>query len=116
MSSLNAKQREFSFCLAKLLTFAFKHNLDVIVAEVYRPPETAKIYAEKGIGIVKSVHTKKLAADLFRYKDGTVSWKVDDYEQLGKYWKTLHPDARWGGDFLDRRDAVHFSFEHNGVV
>jgi hypothetical protein len=91
-------------------------GLFVILAEAFRTKEQAEIYAASGRGILNSVHRKKLAVDLFRYKDGTISWDVEDYTQLGQYWKTLHPDARWGGDFLGRRDAVHFSFEHNGYL
>lgn len=113
--SLNAKQVEFTRCVGKLLTYASKYGLDVILAEAFRTPEQARIYAEQGKGIKNSVHTKKLAVDLFRFKDGTISWNTDDYARLGEYWKSLHPLARWGGDFK-RRDAVHFSFEHNGVM
>lgn len=109
---LNHKQAEFSRCLGHLLNYAFVTGQDVIVAEVYRPPEMARLNAERGVGIVNSVHTKKLAADLFRFKDGTVSWDVEDYRDLADFWKRLHPMARWGGDFKSRVDAVHFSFQH----
>jgi hypothetical protein len=114
--SLNKKQAEFSVCLAKLILFAEAQNTPVIVAEVFRSPEEAKRLHAAGKGIINSVHTKKLAADLFRLKNGTVSWDFNDYKPLGDYWKTLHPDARWGGDFIKLRDAVHFSFIHNGFV
>ena len=112
--SLNKKQAEFSVCLAKLIMWAASKDLHVIVAEVYRSPEEAKRLHALGKGIINSVHTKKLAADLFRFKNGTISWNFEDYRELGEHWKTLHPDARWGGDFPKLRDAVHFSFLHNG--
>jgi len=112
--SLNKKQVEFTKCVGRLLHAAHQQGIDVILAEAYRTPEQARWYAEQGKGIVNSVHTKKLAVDLFVYKDGTVSWDKADYSRLGGIWKALHPLARWGGDFK-RRDAVHFSFFHNGV-
>ena len=118
---LNEKQVLFTKTLARLLQYAARKNIDVILAEVFRPPEMAKIYAERGTGIAKSVHTKKLAADMYIYKNGTVSWDKEDYRQLGEHWKTLHDFCRWGGDFGKRndrevgRDPFHFSFEHGGV-
>ena len=35
------------------------------------------------------------------------------WRELGAFWKGLHPDARWGGDF-ERSDPNHFSFAHAG--
>ncbi len=113
--SLNEKQARFTRCVGMLIAYATRRNMGVILAEAFRTPEQAAIYAEQGKGIKNSVHTKKLAVDLFRYKDGTVSWDQADYKELGDYWKGLDDDARWGGDFRNR-DAVHFSFEHNGVA
>lgn len=111
---LTAKQAAFTDCLGLLLTYASVTGQRVILAEAFRPPELAALYAEQGRGIAGSVHTKKLAVDLFRYVGGTVSWDCGDYAALGAYWKSLHADARWGGDF-ESRDCVHFSFEHRGV-
>jgi hypothetical protein len=114
--SLNEKQVLFTKTFGRLLSFAARKNISLILAEAYRTPEQAKIYAEQGKGITKSCHTKKLAVDLFIYKkDGTISWDPEDYRVLGEHWKSLHELARWGGDFKNR-DAVHFSFEHNGVT
>ena len=87
----------------------------MIGAEWYRTPEQAAIYAKQGKGIKNSNHTRKLALDLFRVKDGKVTWDADEYVPLANKWRTLHPLARAGIDFKNR-DAVHFSFEHEGVV
>ena len=112
--SLNAKQAEFTRCVGLLLTWAADNGKPVILAEAYRTPEQAEIYARNGKGIKNSAHCKKLAVDVFRYKNGSVSWDNKDYEALGDFWKSLHPLARWGGDFANR-DCVHFSLEHQGV-
>lgn len=113
--SLNAKQIEFTKCMAEFQVWCFEHGYQIIEAESYRPRWVAEEYARRGKGIKNSVHTKKLARDLFLFKDGTITWDTDDYAALGEEWKRRHPLARWGGDFRNR-DAVHFSFEHNGVM
>ena len=111
---LNKKQVLFTKLQAQFQCWCFDQGISIIEAESFRTPEQAKLYAERGIGIVKSTHTKKLARDLFRYVNGTISWDRKHYEKMGEKWKTMHPLARWGGDF-ENRDCVHFSFEHNGV-
>lgn len=112
---LNAKQVEFTRCMAYFQVWCFENGYQIIEAESFRPRWVAEEYARRGKGIKNSVHTKKLARDLFVVVDGSVSWDLDAYAPLGAKWKTMHPLARWGGDFRNR-DAVHFSFEHNGVM
>lgn len=112
--TLNEKQVLFTATLGQFLVWCTRKGHQVILAEVFRTPEQARIYHEQGKGILNSVHTKKLAADMFLYKGGTVSWNREDYAPLGAQWKSMHELARWGGDFANR-DAVHFSFEHGGV-
>ena len=97
-----------------MIVWAYSHGYAIRMGEVLRTKEQAEIYAEQGKGIINFVHRKKLAADLYLSIEGKVTWNVEDYRPLGEKWKSLHPDARWGGDW-PRRDAVHFSFEHNGV-
>lgn len=112
--SLNQKQVEFTACLGRLLAWCEQHGYEMILAEVFRPPEQAALMAKTGKGIKNSNHRKKLAADMFRMMSGKITWNPDDYAPVGKKWKSMHKLARWGGDFKGR-DAVHFSFEHNGV-
>lgn len=112
--SLNTKQAAFTYKIASLIVWANDQGYDLIGAELFRTPEQAALYAKQGKGIKNSVHRKKLALDMFLLKDGKISWDPEDYRPIGEKWKTMHDDARWGGDFPGR-DAVHFSFEHNGV-
>ena len=114
--SLNAKQVDFAYHIAQLIVWANENRLPVIGAEWYRTKEQAEIYARTGRGIKNSNHRRKLAVDLFRYVPGQgVTWDLAAYAPLGEKWKTMHELARWGGDFRNR-DAVHFSFLHNGVT
>jgi hypothetical protein len=117
MSDLNRKQAEFAYHVATLIVRARDElGIHCVGAEWYRTPEQAKIYAAQGKGITKSNHIVKLALDIFCLDaNGAVTWDMAPYEKLGALWKTMHPLARWGGDFKGR-DAVHFSFLHNGVA
>jgi hypothetical protein len=112
--SLNAKQVEFTRVMAEFQVWCFENGYEIIEAESFRPRWVAEEYARQGKGIKNSVHTKKLARDLFAVVDGAVTWDYEAYAPLGAEWKRRHPLARWGGDFRNR-DAVHFSFLHNGV-
>jgi hypothetical protein len=113
--SLNAKQARFLSKIAKLIVWANGQGIQLIGAELFRTPEQAAINAEKGVGIKNSVHRKKLALDMYIYKNNTILWSGPEYEKLGRKWETMAIDARWGGDFR-RRDVYHFSFMHNGVM
>ena len=61
-----------------------------------------------GIKLVKSVkvsktlnsqHSKRLAVDFNFFINGKLTYKFEDVEELGRFWLTLHPLNRWGGDF-----------------
>jgi hypothetical protein len=112
--TLNDKQALFTKTVGQLLQWCDRYGYPVILAEAYRTPEQAAIYAKQGKGIKNSVHTKKLAVDLLAVVDGKVSWEYSAYEPIGRKWKGLNELARWGGDW-PRRDAMHFSFEHKGI-
>lgn len=112
--TLNEKQRLFTETFARWSVWCFDNGYPFILAEAFRPPWVAEEYARRGQGIKNSVHTKKLAVDVFRVVDGAVTWDTEDYRPIGEKWKSMHDLARWGGDFANR-DAVHHSFEHGGV-
>ena len=112
--TLGQKQELFARCFVKLLAFAFKKGYDVRLGELWRSKAAAEDNAARGIGILNSAHRKKLAGDINLFKDGVYLTKTSDHAILGKYWKTLDPLCRWGGDFA-RRDGNHYSIEHNGV-
>ena len=113
--TLNEKQALFTATVAKWMVWCEDNGYPIILAEAFRPPWVAEEYARQGKGIKNSVHTKKLAVDVFRVVDGRVTWDLEAYEPIGAKWKSMHPLARWGGDFRNR-DAVHHSFEHNGIM
>jgi hypothetical protein len=82
--------------------------------EAWRSPEEAAIQAAKGAGVAHSLHTERMARDINAWKGSQQLLSADDYRPLGEQWKSMHPLARWGGDFT-RVDADHFSLTFGGV-
>lgn len=112
--SLSRLQREFTRTQAQFIVWCFENGFEVVLAEAFRPTWVAEEYARRGIGIVNSNHTRKLAVDLFLFDGPRFINYWEPYIPLGDQWKSMHELARWGGDFANR-DAVHFSFEYRGV-
>lgn len=116
--NLSRKQSLFAHHAARLILQAQEMGYDVTLGEAWRSAEQAafqtKINAEKGIGIAASLHTQRLAIDINLFRNGKFLTSVSEYAPLGIWWENQHPDARWGGRFKNK-DAVHFSFEHNGI-
>jgi hypothetical protein len=114
--SLGRLQEEFSVALGALLIEAGKRGKPFRCGELLRTPEQAAVYAAQKKGSLTSVHIIRLAFDGFVIKDGALSNDPEVYRELGDFWKTLHPLARWGGDFKPPAplDPYHFSFEYQG--
>lgn len=112
--SLSAKQRRFTWCLTRLYAYIEERGYEFTLGDAYRDPRVhGKWGLKRGYSASRSVHKQRLAQDINLFVDGEY---ISDgnhpaYERLGNYWKSLDPDAVWGGDF---RDANHFSFEHRG--
>lgn len=91
---------------------------DAVAKLIYKVfPKLAEALVNNGNnnGVVNSVHSVGLAVDLNLFKDGVYLTTSESHAPLGAFWKTLHPLARWGGDFKPRPDGNHYSFEYNGV-
>lgn len=108
--SLVAKQGQFVQMIAKLVDFAFSKGYVLTYGEAYRPPELAKMYEQKGIGIANSLHTIRLAVDFNVFKEGAHLTSGDEFTDLGEFWEQI--GGTWGGRF---EDGNHFSLSHNGV-
>lgn len=101
MLTLREKRIEFSKCIAALVLWANEQGMEVC-------------FDRDGLKhMANSLHYIGLAKDLICYRGGEYLTSTEDYRELGDMWKSMHPLARWGGDFPD--DGGHFSFEHNGV-
>lgn len=113
--TLGEAQREFTRCVGELIGFAYAQGFELTFGETYRTPEQARINAHAGTGIVNSLHIKRLAVDFNLFRGGKWLQQTADHAALGAHWKTLHPMARWGGDWERKKDGNHYSFAWEGV-
>lgn len=109
--TLGSKQELFAELVGRLLTQAVAMGYKVRLGEVFRPKETAELYAKEGRGIKNSLHTQKLAIDIMLFKNGEYLESTADYEPLGRWWECQDVLCRWGGRF---QDGGHYSLEHDG--
>lgn len=115
--TLLAKQFLFSQLIARFIWELADKGYGVTLGESWRPPETAKLYAQEGRGISDSLHCLRLAQDLNLFKETRLLSSLEEYWPAGLIWesyKTAAYTTVWGGRF-ERPDADHFSILHQGV-
>lgn len=110
----------FTLLTAKLILWAFEQGYELSYEEVKRSQAQANANATSGVGISNSLHLLGLAVDFNLYVGGEWQTTSEAHSKVGAYWKSLHPLARWGGDFRDARgkprpDGNHYSLEWGGV-
>lgn len=115
--SLRLKQSAFCECFGNLIRYAYGRGYNLTFGDAYRDPRVFGSFGEKkAYSAASSVHKIRLAGDLNLFVEGKwISGEHPAWDDLGAYWKSLHPDARWGGDFKSK-DLNHFSFEHEGKM
>lgn len=113
MSELLQQQQTFSLMLGEFIVWLYSQGYKVTGGEWWRTPQQAQWNADHGMGIVNSLHTSRLAADLNIFRpDGTLCLTVADYTPAGVEWERR--GGSWGGRFT-RPDADHFSLAYQGV-
>ena len=111
MASKSDLQWLFLQCLAKLIQHNHLLGHKFTMGRGYA---SEKANAADG-GHKNSAHLHRLAIDLNLFVDGEfITGDHPVWHELGAFWLTLHPMARWGGDF-SFKDYNHFSFENEGV-
>lgn|GEM_PF-137819 len=106
--SLVEKQQAFAQDVMRLLVYIDSQGYSFTFGETMRTPEQAEIYAQQGIGIKNSLHCKRLAIDINLFDpSGNYMKDSNDHAPFGAYWKTLHQNNRWCGDFI-RCDGNHY--------
>ena len=98
--------------MAKLILWVSEQpDMEVVVGEVDRPDIVQEYYLKEGKTKVKhSKHQDSLAVDLALFVKGVYQTTTEAYKPLGDYWKSLHPENVWGGDWKSFHDGNHFQF------
>jgi hypothetical protein len=124
--SLGSTQREFSLQVAELIEFIYKSGYECTLGDAYRDP---RVFGEMGdknsiigkensypaYGRAESAHKQRLAIDLNLFKDNIYLRHTEAHRPFGEFWKSLHPDNRWGGDFTPK-DGNHYSRKYYGIA
>ena len=112
--TLSEAQRVFAKMVGQLIAWAYANGYELTFGEAWRTPEQAKLNAQSGTGIANSLHCIRLAVDLNLWKAGVYQTDSEAYKPLGDFWKGLHAQNAWGGDFSSRPDGNHFSLSWEG--
>lgn len=115
--TLGQKQRQFTWMIAELITWAYANGYELTFGDAYRDPRAFGTMGEAKIdsngkrvyGRIKSNHKVRLAIDLNLFKDGVYLTSTQDHEPLGLKWESM--GGSWGGRF---NDGNHYSLEHEG--
>ena len=114
--SLGSTQREFTRDIAELILYAYSIGYELTVGDFYRDPRShGEMGVKKAYGRSESAHKQRLAADLNLFIDSAYLTDTEAHRPLGDYWKGLHPDNRWGGDFSSP-DGNHYSRKYGGIA
>lgn len=112
--TLGQKQRLFTKLVAQLIQYAYAQGYELTLGDAYRDPRVhGDVGVKKSYSSANSVHKQRLAIDLNLFKDGQYLTTTEAHKPLGQFWKSLHPDCRWGGDF-STPDGNHYSMMHEG--
>ena len=103
---LGTKQRLFAKNIGKLIEWAYDHGYELTFGDAFRDAETM---ARRGHP--RSNHGSRLAVDFNLFIDGVYQTTTAAHAPMGEYWKSLHEDNAWGGDF---NDGNHYSMAHGG--
>lgn len=124
--TLREKQSLFILNIGKLIIWAYENGYELTEGEGLRTEAQQLLYFEgydiKKVGsklmffsvgrkskTMKSNHLLKLAHDFNLFINGEYKKDVESYRPLGNYWKSLHEDNVWGGDW--GWDAPHFEMK-----
>lgn len=110
------KQREFAYHVSQLIQHVYAMGYEITFGDAYRDPRShGKMGDEGPYGRNASAHKQRLAIDLNLFVDNMYITSTEPHRQFGTYWKALHRDNEWGGDFTPQ-DGNHYSRRHNGIA
>jgi len=109
---LSDTQKAFALDIAHLI-----HHINIFdnlrysctFGDAYRDPRVhGELGYKESYSSANSAHKQRLAVDLNLFKDGVYQGSTEAHSLFGAYWKALHPDNVWGGDFK-KQDGNHYA-------
>lgn len=109
---LSTKQKRFAELLGVFLVWIHSNpNRTITFGEVWRTKEQQELYVKAGKSkTMNSKHLDRCAVDINLFIDGRLTWVAEDFKPLGEFWESLDPGCKWGGNFKNFVDAVHFEY------
>ena len=113
---LSEAQREFTFCVAKLIAHAYEQGYELTLGDAYRDPRVfGAVGVRRGYGRRSSNHKIRLAIDFNLFKNGKYQRSTKAHKELGEWWEALGEELglplSWGGHY---NDGNHYSFAWKG--
>lgn len=107
--SLREEQSAFSIDIVRLLCWALEQGYEYTFGEAQRPVEMQAIYFKNGRSkTMDSLHIKKLAFDLFFFKNGKLLATKEEMQPIGNHWESMSAKNSWGGNWNSFKDVPHF--------
>ncbi len=95
-----AAQAAFLLDIGRLVVWATEQGYVVTGGELARPVEMQAIYVKTGRSkTMNSRHIVRMAQDLNFFLNGVYLATIKEMEPIGRYWESLSPKNRWGGNF-----------------
>ncbi len=106
--SLGNTQREFSRDIVYLKLHMLAMGYEFTEGDAYRDPRVHGVWGKKtSYSSADSLHKLRLAVDINLFLNGRYLTETKDHKEFGDYWKALHANNVWGGDFK-RKDGNHY--------
>lgn len=107
--SLRQEQSIFAEDFVTFLSWLISEGYQFTFGEAQRPPEMQRIYVETGRSkTMDSLHLKRLAFDLFIFKDGRYLTSKEEVQFAGNKWESMGAKNSWGGNWKSFKDVPHF--------
>lgn len=106
--SLRQEQSKFGESVMQLFLWLHEHGYEWTFGEAQRTAEQQQVYVRTGRSqTMNSYHLKRLAIDLFIFKDGQLLTTKDEMQAVGDAWEKMSDKNRWGGNWKFK-DIPHF--------
>ncbi len=113
--SLRKEQSLFSKDIVAFLSWALSEGYEFTFGEAQRTAEQQALYVKNGRSkTLASQHLKKLAIDIFFFKDGKLLASKEECQSLGNKWESMCAANEWGGNWNRFKDVPHFQRSYRG--